>query len=194
MKKLLLGLCIILGSTTLTFAQKKKIERRFDLKEAESHLNYLASDKLMGRDPVRPEITLAIDYITKEFENIILQGMQESLIFAPLKNIGLIIIDEEQEASYKQENSVPRYHARDVAMVRGKHANATVLLTSATPSLESYYNALKKKFTLLKLTKRYGKSVYPSVEIVDMKQQPYKNGSQLISTSLANAINKCLIE
>ena len=93
-----------------------------------------------------------------------------SAIFAPLKNLGLIIIDEEQEASYKQENPVPRYHARDVAMVRGKHANATVLLTSATPSLESYYNALQKKFVLLKLTKRFGKSVYPAIEMVDMKK------------------------
>ena len=112
-----------------------------------------------------------------------------SAIFAPLKNLGLIIIDEEQEASYKQENPVPRYHARDVAMVRGKYANATVLLTSATPSLESYYNALQKKFTLLKLTKRYGKSVYPTVEVVDMKQQSFKNSRPLISANLANAIN-----
>ena len=104
----------------------------------------------------------------------------------------MIIIDEEQEASYKQENPVPRYHARDVAMVRGKYANATVLLTSATPSLESYYNALQKKFTLLKLTKRYGKSVYPTVEVVDMKQLSFKNSRPLISANLANAINERL--
>ena len=115
-----------------------------------------------------------------------------SAIFTPLKNLGLIIIDEEQETSYKQENPVPRYHARDVAMVRGKHAGATVLLTSATPSLESYYNALRKKFTLFKLTKRYGKSIYPSVEVVDMKQQPFENNCKLISSSLANAINERL--
>ena len=112
-----------------------------------------------------------------------------SAIFAPLQNLGLIIVDEEQESSYKQENPAPRYHARDVAMVRGKHAGAIVLLTSATPSLESYYNALQKKFALLKLTKRYGKSIYPAVEIVDMKKQSFKNDSLLISTSLINAIN-----
>ena len=115
-----------------------------------------------------------------------------SAIFVPLKNLGLIIIDEEQEASYKQENPVPRYHARDVAMVRGRHTGATVLLTSATPSLESYYNALQKKFTLLKLTKRYGKSVYPAVQVVDMKGKGFSNDSPMISTSLKNAINECL--
>ena len=115
-----------------------------------------------------------------------------SAIFSPLKNLGLIIIDEEQETSYKQENPVPRYHARDIAMVRGKYAGATVLLTSATPSLESYYNTLQKKFTLLKLTKRYGKSIYPAVKIIDMKQQSFKNNNSLISIPLENAINKCL--
>ena len=115
-----------------------------------------------------------------------------SAIFVPLNNLGLIIIDEEQEASYKQEHPVPRYHARDVAMVRGKYAGATVLLSSATPSLESYYNALQRKFTLLKLTKRYGKSVYPAVEVIDMKQEFINKDIPLISTSLATAINECL--
>ena len=112
-----------------------------------------------------------------------------SAIFAPLKNLGLIIIDEEQESSYKQENPAPRYHARDVAMVRGKNADAIVLLTSATPCLESYYNALQKKFTLLKLTKRYGKSNYPAVELVDMKKEYSDDGSALLSRSLTEAIN-----
>ena len=112
-----------------------------------------------------------------------------SAIFAPLKNLGLIIVDEEQESSYKQENPAPRYHARDVAMVRGKQANAIVLLTSATPCLESYYNALQNKFTLLKLTKRYGKSNYPAVELVDMKKEYSDDGSALLSKSLTEAIN-----
>ena len=112
-----------------------------------------------------------------------------SAIFAPLKNLGLIIVDEEQEASYKQENPAPRYHARDVAMVRGKQSNAAVLLTSATPCLESYYNVLQNKFTLLKLTKRYGKSNYPAVELVDMKKEYSDDGSALLSKSLIQAIN-----
>ena len=112
-----------------------------------------------------------------------------SAIFSPLKNLGLIIIDEEQEFSYKQENTMPRYHARDVAMVRGKNANATVLLASATPSLESYYNALQKKFYMLELKKRYGGSVYPSIEIIDMKKIPANSDDRLISESLKKAIN-----
>jgi primosomal protein N' (replication factor Y) len=112
-----------------------------------------------------------------------------SAIFAPLKNLGLIIVDEEQESSYKQENPAPRYHARDVAMVRGKQSNAAVLLTSATPCLESYYNVLQNKFTLLKLTKRYGKSNYPAVELVDMKKEYSDDGSALLSKSLIQAIN-----
>ncbi len=112
-----------------------------------------------------------------------------SAIFAPLKNLGLVIVDEEQESSYKQESPAPRYHARDVAMIRGKQAGATVLLTSATPCLESYYNALQNKFTLLKLTKRYGKSNYPAVELVDMKKEYTADESPLLSKSLIQAIN-----
>ena len=111
-----------------------------------------------------------------------------SAIFTPLNNLGLIIIDEEQESSYKQENPAPRYNARDVAMVRGKFSNATVLLTSATPCLESYYNALQNKFTLLKLKKRFGKSNYPSVELVDMKKEFSEGGAPLLSRSLVQAI------
>ena len=82
-----------------------------------------------------------------------------------------------------------RYYARDVALVRGKQAGAIVLLSSATPCLESYYNALQKKFTLLKLTKRYGKSNYPAVELIDMKKEYSENGSALLSRSLTEAIN-----
>src|SRR6202030_4514420 len=73
-----------------------------------------------------------------------------SAVFAPLKNLGLIVVDEEHENTYKQEEA-PRYHARDVAIVRGQMEGATVVLGSATPSMESYYNCIKGKYTLLKL-------------------------------------------
>ncbi|MEE2858769.1 MAG: primosomal protein N', partial [Candidatus Neomarinimicrobiota bacterium] len=113
-----------------------------------------------------------------------------SAIFAPIKNLGLIIVDEEQESSFKQENPNPRYNARDVAIVRAKYSHSIILLASATPSLESYYNSLQKKYILLKLSKRYGESVYPKIELVDMKKQNEK--SSIISKQLINAIDDCL--
>ena len=113
-----------------------------------------------------------------------------SAIFAPIKNLGLIIVDEEQESSFKQENPNPRYNARDVAIVRAKYSHSMILLASATPSLESYYNSLQKKFILLKLSKRYGESIYPKIELVDMKKQNDK--SSIISKQLINAIDDCL--
>ena len=74
-----------------------------------------------------------------------------SAIFTPLRNIGLIIVDEEHESSYKQEHSEPKYHARDVSLMRGRISNATVILGSATPSLESIYNQLNGKLKYIQL-------------------------------------------
>ena len=91
-----------------------------------------------------------------------------SAIFAPLKNIGLIVVDEEHESSYKQYDSSPRYHARDVAIVRASMNNAVVILGSATPSAESYHNALSGKFRLLELPERVDDAQLPMIEIVDM--------------------------
>src|SRR5438874_12865988 len=73
-----------------------------------------------------------------------------SAVFAPVSDLALIIVDEEQDSSYKQEET-PRYHARDVAVMRAKMANAAVVLGSATPSLESYFNAKKNKYALLEI-------------------------------------------
>ncbi len=91
-----------------------------------------------------------------------------SAIFAPLNNIGLIVVDEEQEAAYKQFDQSPRYHARDVAVVRGRGCNALVILGSATPSVESYANALGGKYTLLELPNRVDGAKLPEVTVVDM--------------------------
>ena len=94
-----------------------------------------------------------------------------SAIFSPLKNLGLIVVDEEQENSYKQESPAPRYHARDVSLMRGKIHNATVVLASATPSLESYYNYIQGKFEYIHLPERYGGAKYPHVHVVDMMKE-----------------------
>lgn len=94
-----------------------------------------------------------------------------SAIFAPLKDLGLIVVDEEHEASYKQYDSTPRYHARDVAIVRSSMAKAVVILGSATPSSESYYNALSEKYELLTLPERVDTAQLPTIRIVDMGQE-----------------------
>ena len=94
-----------------------------------------------------------------------------SAIFAPLKNLGIIVVDEEQEATYKQFDATPRYNARDVAVIRATYNNAVVLLGSATPSVESYYNALTEKYRLLELPERVDNARMPKIEIVDMVQE-----------------------
>jgi len=97
-----------------------------------------------------------------------------SAIFAPLKNLGLIVVDEEQESSYKQFDQAPRYHARDVAIVRASNCNAVVVLGSATPSLESYSNSMSGKYTLLELPKRADNAKLPEIQIIDMTQERTK--------------------
>jgi primosomal protein N' (replication factor Y) len=92
-----------------------------------------------------------------------------SAIFAPIDPLGLVIVDEEHEHTYKQEEA-PRYHARDVAIMRGQMEGATVLLGSATPSMESFYNCRKGKYSLLELPERADDKKMPVVRIVDMRQ------------------------
>jgi primosomal protein N' (replication factor Y) (superfamily II helicase) len=92
-----------------------------------------------------------------------------SAVFAPLENLGAIIIDEEHEASYKQ-GETPRYHAREVALMRARGEDAVVVLGSATPSLESWYNAGRGRHHLLRLPERVGGGVLPEVEVVDMRR------------------------
>jgi len=115
-----------------------------------------------------------------------------SAVFAPVKDLALIIVDEEHDASYKQEET-PRYHARDVAVMRAKMANAAVVLGSATPSLESYFNAQKNKYSLIELPDRVEQRPLPEVEIVDMRLEFQETGhEQVVSRKLAAEIKERL--
>jgi primosomal protein N' (replication factor Y) (superfamily II helicase) len=115
-----------------------------------------------------------------------------SAVFAPVDPLGLIIVDEEHEHSYKQEEA-PRYHARDVAVVRGQMENAVVVLGTATPSLESFYNVTRGKYALLELLKRADDKKMPIVRVIDMRQVARKEkGPQIFSHQLKEAITQRL--
>lgn len=116
-----------------------------------------------------------------------------SAVFCPLPNLGLIIVDEEHENSYKQTDQMPCYNARDVAVMRGKLCGAAVVLGSATPSLESYHNSMKGKYLLSKLTARADSAKLPKVTIVDMKKEYDKaKGPTTFSEALLDGISKRL--
>ncbi|HYJ05089.1 MAG TPA: primosomal protein N' [Chthoniobacterales bacterium] len=111
-----------------------------------------------------------------------------SAVFAPLENLGLIVVDEEHETSYKQEEA-PRYHARDVAVVRAKMEQCAVLLGTATPSLESYHNAVQQKYRLLNLTQRVDDCQMPLMRIVDLRLERRKEKTAaILSEKLRKAI------
>ncbi len=112
-----------------------------------------------------------------------------SAVFAPVANLGLVVIDEEQEHTYKSE-SVPRYHAREVAKFRCARHKALLLLASATPNVESYYAALNGRYSLHTLDARYGESLLPQVEVVDMREQAVDNA--VFSEPLVRALHTCV--
>ncbi|MBR2338626.1 MAG: primosomal protein N' [Clostridia bacterium] len=112
-----------------------------------------------------------------------------SAVFAPCDNLGLIVMDEEQEHTYKSESN-PRYHARDVAKFRCAHHKALLLLTSATPGIESYYAAKSGRYSLHTLTKRYGDALLPQVEVADMRLQ--MGETELLGDVLIQELSDCL--
>jgi primosomal protein N' (replication factor Y) len=97
-----------------------------------------------------------------------------SALFLPFSNLGLIVVDEEHEQTFKQQDPAPRYHARDAAVVLANQHKAKVLLGSATPSLESYYNVKVQKYGLVTLKERYGNVVLPEIELVDLKDKYFR--------------------
>jgi primosomal protein N' (replication factor Y) len=115
-----------------------------------------------------------------------------SAVFAPLENLGLVVVDEEHETSYKQEEA-PRYHARDVAVVRAKMEKCVVLLGTATPSLESYHNAVQQKYQLLNLTQRVDNCQMPLMRTVDLRLERRKEkAAAILSEKLRAAITSRL--
>lgn len=114
-----------------------------------------------------------------------------SAIFSPVQNLGLIIVDEEHEQSYKQSDDSPCYHAREAAIIRGSFTKSVVILGSATPSVESYYNASTGKYVLSKMTVRADKAVIPKISIVDMRLEDEKcKHHAVFSEQLLSGIKK----
>ncbi|NGX27725.1 MAG: hypothetical protein K940chlam6_01663, partial [Chlamydiae bacterium] len=114
-----------------------------------------------------------------------------SAIFSPVCNLGLIIVDEEHESSFKQSEEAPKYHARDVAVMRAKFSSCPVVLGTATPSIESYTNALQGKYQLHRLSMRADNASLPKVTIIDMKQEFERaKGFTLFSEKLLKGIKE----
>ncbi len=120
----------------------------------------------------------------------IVVGVRSS-VFLPFDNLALVIIDEEHESSYKQFDPAPRYHARDAALMLARIHHAKTLLGSATPSVESYYQALEGKYALISLKERYGLAALPQYQLVDISK---KDHSQIFSNELIEAINTALMD
>jgi primosomal protein N' (replication factor Y) (superfamily II helicase) len=116
-----------------------------------------------------------------------------SSVFLPFDNLGLVIVDEEHDPSYKQQEPAPRYHARDVAIMMAKMHHAKILLGSATPSIETYYQAQHNKYGLVALTKRYGEAKLPMIKLADMgRERRYKTAKGDFSSLLINSIHDTL--
>ncbi len=128
----------------------------------------------------------------KSGETRIILGARSSL-FLPFKDLGLIIADEEHDASYKQQEPAPRYHARDAAIYYATLYNAKVLLGTATPSVESYYNCVQGKYGLVRLAERYGQVELPVMELIDLKKIPAKDrNTSALSPQLIEGITASL--
>ncbi len=130
-------------------------------------------------------------HVLNNTENAQIVVGSRSSIFLPFKNLQLIIVDEEHEASYKQVDPAPRFHARDAAIVLAKMFNAKVLLGSATPSLESYYNSYQQKYGYVELNQRFTNVQLPEIVLVDLKEaRKKKEVNEIFSVKLIDAITE----
>lgn len=152
------GVIVLLPEISLTPQMLSIFLARYGTRVAVIHSGLSATERMDSHRRIQAgEATLVIG--------------TRSAVFAPVKDLGLIVMDEEQEHTYKSDMN-PKYHARDVARFRCAHANALLLLASATPSLESYQKAREGKYTLVTMKSRYGAAKLPRVDIVDMRGEP----------------------
>jgi primosomal protein N' (replication factor Y) len=172
------GVLMLIPEIALTAQTVEKFKHRFDDRIAILH--YRLSDG---------EKNDAWKQISKGNIPIVIGA--RSAVFSPLPHLGLIIVDEEHELSYKQIDEMPCYNARDVAVVRGKLTNSTVILGSATPSLETIYNVMEKKYHLLKMNSRAVSKNTPTIEIIDMNEERENGrGFTMLSQTLLSEIKK----
>jgi primosomal protein N' (replication factor Y) len=172
------GVLFLVPEIALTSQMIEKLRTRFQEKIAILHYRLSQGERFDAWHQMR------------DGKAMIAIGARSS-VFSPIQNLGLIIVDEEHEGSYKQSEEQPPYHARDVAVMRGKIANASVVLGSATPSIESYFNVKKGKYQLSNLKNRADHAIMPQVSIVDMKEEFAKaKGFTLFSDRLLSSIKK----
>lgn len=158
-----LGVIFLVPEISLTFQTIQRVKSRLNVPIGVIHSQLSDGEK---QD--------ILDEIHQKKISVVIGA--RSALFAPIDHLQLIIVDEEHDSSYKQNEKAPSYHARDVAIMRGHFEQAVVVLGSATPSLESYYNAQKGKYTLHHIPHRVENTCLPEVEIVDMKQACDKAG------------------
>ncbi|MEI3597068.1 MULTISPECIES: primosomal protein N' [unclassified Oceanobacillus] len=169
---------VLVPEISLTPQMVKRFKGRFGRNVAVMHSALSAGEKFdEWRKIQRKEVQVVVG--------------ARSAIFSPFENLGIIIIDEEHETSYKQEDQ-PRYHARDVAIKRGKDQNFPVVLGSATPTLESYARAAKGVYKLATLTKRTNDKPLPEVITVDMRRELHAGNRTMFSRLLMEKIRDCI--
>ncbi|MFS0590677.1 primosomal protein N' [Cytobacillus horneckiae] len=167
---------VLVPEISLTPQMVKRFKGRFGNEVAVMHSGLSAGEKYdEWRKIQRKEVSVVVG--------------ARSAIFAPFENLGIIIIDEEHETSYKQEEN-PKYHARDVAIKRAEGSNCPVILGSATPSLESFARAKKRVYHLLSLPKRMNNQALPAVEIIDMREELRGGNRSMFSVVLLEKLKE----
>lgn len=178
--KLGLGVIILVPEISLTPQMVGRIRSRFGPNAAVLHSRLTPAERYeQWQRILRREVSVVVG--------------ARSAIFAPLDKIGLIIIDEEQESTYKSETH-PRYHARDIARLRAREHGSAVILGSATPSVETFYRAVQGQATLLRLPERIGDSQLPATAIVDMRQEMRDGSRSIFSRRLTGALQRAFAE
>ena len=174
------GVIVLLPEISLTPQMLSIFHRRYGRQVAVIHSGLSAGERMASYTRIR------------RGEAPVVVGTR-SAVFAPLPHLGMIVMDEEQEHTYKSDMS-PKYHARDIARYRCAAAGALLLLASATPSPESYQKALEGKYTLIRLTKRAGAAALPTVTVVDMRREPINGHAAPLSAALADELSRTMAE